>query len=153
MRELEYTVRFAHLESVPLYAMGSVLRRGDIVGIMGNTGKSTANHLHIDCVGGVIPSVFRQEQIDRGRFISKPRQLLYFLDQELFGVPLIVTTNYACPEYFKNHQIVHHGFDVVPIDRFESKDHYSIHWNRSMVGIVIGKGYDDGYGNYINIAF
>ena len=45
---MTYTVRFAHLAETPNLHIGSRIKRGDIVGKMGNTGQSTAIHLHIE---------------------------------------------------------------------------------------------------------
>ena len=41
-----FTVRFAHLKTKPPLRLGQVIRRGDLIGTMGNTGASTAAHLH-----------------------------------------------------------------------------------------------------------
>jgi murein DD-endopeptidase MepM/ murein hydrolase activator NlpD len=37
---------YAHMRSVPLYGIGSSVNKGDTVGYMGSTGRSTGSHLH-----------------------------------------------------------------------------------------------------------
>lgn len=42
------TARYLHLASLPSFNVGDVVKEGQIIGIMGSTGKSTGDHLHID---------------------------------------------------------------------------------------------------------
>lgn len=54
------TTRFAHLDTVKVKA-GQIVRRGEVVGLLGNTGRSTGHHLHYETrVNG--------RAIDPGRF-------------------------------------------------------------------------------------
>lgn len=148
-----YTVRYAHMENCHV-EIGQMIKRNDVIGMMGSTGKSSAPHLHIDCVEGRVIHPYYQIDIERNRYKAAYRQLLYFVDAELFNCKLIVTAGFADPQYFHDYGIVHMGFDVVPANRHESKDNFKIFWNRSYEGRVISTGYDeDGYGNFVHITF
>jgi hypothetical protein len=129
--------------------------RGDLLGVMGSSGQSEAPHLHLDVVVGMQSNAYSLASIDNGCPAPAPvRQLLYFADSDLFGVPLIVTTPYAEVEYFTKRGKVHYGLDLVPFDRKETADHRSIYWNRTFHGRVIRIGFDpEGYGHHIQISY
>jgi hypothetical protein len=143
------------MEKAPEYKVGDTIKRGDTIGIMGTSGQSTALHVHIDCAIGEQKKPYQLfEMDDGGKILPAPRQLLLFIDKELFGVEPLITTPYAEFAYFMERGKVHHGFDVVPIDRKVSKDHYAIKWNRSMPGKVSLVGDDPkGYGHCIYITY
>jgi hypothetical protein len=151
---MKYTVRFAHMESAPKYKIGDTINQGDPIGIMGTSGQSTAIHLHIDCARGEQKKPYQLYEMDDGDIIPAPKQLLYFIDKDLFGVAPLITTTYAEFAYFFERAKVHHGFDVVPIDRKTTKDHYAIKWNRTNPGKV-SLIVDDpkGYGHCIYITY
>ena len=48
LRHGEFTVSYCHLSRI-LVGKGAVVRPRDAVGITGNTGRSTGEHLHITC--------------------------------------------------------------------------------------------------------
>jgi hypothetical protein len=150
---MKYTVRFAHLEKEPEHKIGDRIRRGETIGIMGSSGQSTAIHLHIDCALGEQRRSYQLYDMDT-IIRPSPKQLLYFIDKDLFGVEPVITTPYAELEYFQQRAKVHHGFDVVPENRKTSKDNYKIKWNRSSIGTV-SLVVDDpkGYGHCIYIIF
>ncbi len=143
-----YTVRFAHLEKLPDYPIGHQLRRGDIVGEMGNTGQSTGPHLHIDVVYGKWDKIYTQDDIERGDPEAALRQLNYFIDKELFQSDFSITTYIGDYRYMKQFKKVHMGYDIVPVSGKK------IYWNRSMPGIVIAKkSHPEGYGNVILVGY
>lgn len=158
-----YTVRFAHLEELPIAKPGDVIFEGDKVGEMGSTGKSTANHLHIDVVESLIKHIIRLKEIgyEEGKsYRPNIKQLNYFIDKELFGIKPLITTYFYDPQYKIDWDKDHPGYDVVPIDRLEKsrytdlkKEHFSIYWNRSKIGTILATGFDKGYGFYILIGF
>jgi murein DD-endopeptidase MepM/ murein hydrolase activator NlpD len=150
---LKYTVRYAHLEPKAIWKPGDLIIRGRKIGTMGNSGKSTAPHLHIDCVEGEQPTNWRLAHMEDSHVLPSPRQLNWFIDNELFGVYPHITSYYNDPRYFHNFGKVHLAYDIVPIDRHDTKAHWDIYWNRSMGGKVLDVGYDNGYGNYILITF
>jgi len=149
------TVRFAHLAEAPNLKVGDQVTRGQVLGIMGSSGQSSAPHVHVDCVYGSQAGAYSLANMEAGiPEPAPPRQLIYFADDELFGVPAVVTTGFADPDYFRSLGKVHLGFDLVPEDRKESRDHYALHWPRSMPGRVTRVAYDAaGYGHHIQIAF
>ena len=152
---MRYTVRFAHLAEAPLYKVGDTIIRGQSIGVMGNTGKSTGPHVHLDVVEGSHPYKYTLAEIENGNPpAARPRQALYFIDKELFGVEPVVTTHYADPDYFATFSKIHLGYDVVPEDRHSTKEHFIIHWPRSMPGKVSWIDNDPaGYGHCIYVEF
>ena len=151
-----YTVRFAHLEEIPIPKVGDIIFRGDKVGRMGSTGKSTANHLHIDVIETLQNKIIRLDEIgyeENKAYLPNIKQLNYFIDNELFGIDPVITTYFYDPQYKIDWGKDHPGYDVVPIDRHNTDEHFSIYWNRSKTGIILAKGFDNGYGNYILIGF
>jgi len=151
---MKYTVRFAHLRYKPDWKVGDTIKRGDIIGIMGTTGQSTAIHLHTDCVEGEKKVAYTLVDINSGKIKSSKKQLDLFIDDELFGVKPFITTQYLDPEYAKTFEKDHPAYDVVPYDRHWDKSHFAIHWNRSMNGkVVLITDNATGYGNCIYISF
>lgn len=153
-----YTARFCHLETIPPFYIGVKIPYNTKIGRMGNTGSSTAAHLHLGCVDGVHPSPWRLSEMDPLRKKKKKvwpnsRQLSYFADEELFNTEIAITSFFLDPEYKDKDgkMIIHPALDVVPKNR--KPEYFDIYWNRSWGGKVIGKGFDNGYGNYIHIAF
>jgi len=151
-----YTVRFAHLKEDPIAMKGDVIFRGDKVGTMGKSGQSKFNHLHIDLIEGLINHIVRLDEIGyEPEYEYKPniKQLNYFIDKDLFGIDYIITTAFYEKEYetiFKKH---HPAYDIVPVDRHATSEHFGIYWNRSKTGIILDKGFDVGYGHYILIGY
>lgn len=159
---MKYTIRFAHMATLPKYKKGDKINSGDVIGTMGSTGQSTANHVHTDCVEGEQCEQYKLVDLSNGNKTPSKKQLDYFIDKDLFGVNPLITTQYDDPEYRTKYGKWHKGYDVVPIDRehWESgkligtKDHYGIHNNRSFALTVSLVGYDqNGYGNFIQLTF
>ena len=148
-----YTVRYAHLESKSIHGIGDKIKRGTCIGMMGNSGQSTAPHLHIDCVEGSQTSLWRLKDYETNEMVSAHRQIQWFIDAELFGIEPLITTSYNDLEYFRRFDKVHLGYDLVPTDRHQTKAHWYIYWNRSMDGKVLYNDFDNGYGNTVLIGF
>lgn len=151
-----YTVRFAHLEEIPIPEVRDIIFRGDKVGKMGNTGQSTANHLHIDVIATLQNKIIRLSEIGYEKektYLPNIEQLNYFIDDELFGIKPIITTYFYDPAYKIKYKKDHPGYDIIPIDRHDTDEHFNIYWNRSKTGVILAKGFDAGYGNYILIGF
>ena len=150
---LKYTVRYAHLDPKAIWQPGDLIIRDRKIGTMGNSGQSTAPHLHIDCVEGEQSTNWRLADMEDGHIAPSPRQLNWFIDSELFGVEPHITSYYNDPFYFKRFKKIHLAYDIVPINRHRTKANWDIYWNRSMNGKVLDVGYDKGYGHYILICF
>ena len=154
-----YTAKFAHLESLPTLKEGQIIKRGEKIGRMGNTGKSFGAHLHFDLMHGFRSVIWRLNEIEIDRDHAK--QSAYFVideKNELFKTEPEITTYYGDPRYFdKNGKLVlHFGYDIIP----ENKDpeNFDIYWPRSMPGQVlkVGRDFDSltkGYGYYCLIGF
>lgn len=151
---MKYTVRFAHLRDAPAWKVGDVIKRGDAIGVMGTTGKSTAAHLHIDCVEGVQKARYNLKDMENGKPKPDKNQLCFFIDSELFGVEPVITTGFNDPDYFADFGKWHPAFDVVPEDRKTTKKHFTMFWNRSYDGVVsLVVDEPKAYGNCIYITF
>jgi len=148
-----YTSRFAHLAETTLRP-GQIIHRGDIIGVMGNTGSGSGAHLHIDVVEGEQAGRYNLADVANGNPKPSAKQAVLFVDDELFRVAPIVTTGYADPGYYHERAKIHCAFDLVPEDRHQTTEHFRIHWNRSMPGKVVKiMENDPGYGNCVMIAF
>lgn len=147
------------MAELPNYAVGDVLIKGDKIGRMGSTGKSSANHVHHDLVKGHIAYIYRLHEI-MGFFSTVEevdiimQQYQYFIDEFLFGVEPVVTSSFGDPLYFNRGKWKFHpAYDLVPIDRHNTDKHFDFFWNRTPDGTVLALGFDDAYGNYINIGY
>ena len=148
------TVRYAHLDTLPALDIGQKIKRNVKIGRMGNTGESVAAHLHIDCVEGSVHHKYSLLDMEEGRQIPDPKQLNYFIDNELFGTEIFITSYYADVEYQRDLKKLHLAYDVVPENRKKTTNNFDIFWNRSAEGTVIAKYFDkDGFGNTIHIAY
>ena len=143
---MKYTVRYAHLKRLPMFDIGETINRGDIIGEMGNTGKSTGAHLHIDCVEGWHNFIYRLSDLENENPKPCPVELNYFMDTELFDDNFEITTWYYDYRYKKRFGKHHPAYDIVTL----GKD--KIRWNRTLPGTVLRIGNDPGYGNYIMIG-
>jgi hypothetical protein len=152
---MKYTIRFAHLEHAPSLKAGDAVKAGDVLGEMGSSGQSTAAHLHIDCVQGYHTERYRLENIERDTpRTANPRQMNYFIEDDLFRDKIVITTPYADPEYQRAYGKVHYGYDVVPEGRHNPGAPLLIYWNRSVPGTVLRVDYDPaGYGNCLYVGF
>lgn len=147
---MTYTVRFAHLAEAPHLKPGDVLRHGDKVGLMGSTGQSTGAHLHIDCAEGPHKERYSLGDMESNRVMPCPRQLNYFIDAELFGGPIKITTPYCDAEYQRERDKVHHGYDVIPSRGGIGSP---IFWNRTAEGVVLAVLDDPSYGHMVQVGF
>jgi hypothetical protein len=151
---VKYTVRFAHLEKAPSWKVGDTIKIGDVVGKMGTSGQSTARHLHIDCVEGHQVGRYQLKDIEADSPKAAPRQMNWFIDDDIFKQPIVITTHYADAEYQRTMKKVHFGYDVVPENRHDPKADLLIYWNRSISGTVLRVDYDSaGYGNCLYVGF
>ena len=150
-----FTLRVAHLKEPSPLDIGAEVTRGDLFGIMGNTGSSTAAHSHLDLVKGYRRTLYRLHEIDFDR--ETIEQLGYFIDDELFKYLIVITAYFGDPTYLdrNGNWKMHPGYDVVPENRhYEPGRNFNMYWNRSKDGIVLHKGYDaKGYGYYILIGY
>ena len=151
---MKYTVRFAHLSYINNLIEGDIIRRGHIIGRMGNTGSSDGAHLHLDVVEGEQDDRYTLADISTGKKTSDAKQATLFIDRELFGVEPEITTFYSDPRYLVKYGKYHFGYDVVPTNRKFTEDNYRIAWNRSPNGRVTKiLTNDPGYGNCVMITF
>ncbi len=155
-----YTARYAHLKQLPSWTVGDTiqpLQHG--IATMGNTGQSTAAHVHFDIIRGIVPHhVYRLHEVaDRIVNIQQLlRQHAYFMDTDFFGIKPSIMTYFGDPDYFdsEGNWKFHPGYDLVPVDRKQTDKHFSINWNRTVGGVVSSVGFDEiGYGNYWTVQY
>lgn len=146
---MNFTFRLAHLKEIRVHT-GDKIQRGSAIGAMGNTGQSTGDHGHIDVVNGTHDWVYRIHDMERGYPKPNFEELQFFIDKELCGgSPFHVTTYpYDYRYIIRGQWKPHPGYDIVIVD-----EHPVFYWNRSYEGTVIASGYDDGYGNYVQIEY
>lgn len=156
-RKQNFYARYAHMERASELNIGDAVKHNTIIGIMGNTGASNGAHLHFDIVNKLLKRLHRLSDIHKliTDYKALALQYSYFIDETLFGVKPYITSYFSDPLYFidgvwKDHP----AYDVVPENANETKDNWVIRWNRSLVGKVVDKGYDEnGYGYYIIIHY
>jgi hypothetical protein len=127
-----------------------------IVGEMGNTGLSTAAHLHIAVVKGLQFVLWRLIDMYNGNKEPVKSQLDFFIsenDSTLFGVNPYITVEWDDQWYIDNRGKRHLAKDCVPINRKETNANFNIFWNRKFAGRVLKTGYDYAYGNYVLIGY
>ncbi len=152
-----YTAKFGHLESLPEVKQGQIVKKGEKIGRMGNTGYSFGAHIHFDLISQFHSNIWRLSEIEISR--EHAVQSAYFVnDNILFNTNLEITTPYCDPYYIDSDDkmILHPGYDIIPKNK--EPDYFDIYWPRSMPGQVlkIGQDFKDltkGYGYYILIGF
>ncbi len=154
---MKYTVRFAHMFKRSPLKVGDSVAFGDLIGIMGSTGQSKHNHVHMDLVEGFVKKIIRLKQIGEDKkYIPSYTQLMYFFDKDLFGIEPVLTTPYMDPEYRAIFGKDHPAIDLVPIDRHYTTDHFNFSWNRIKVKnteVLFNLFDKNGYGNTVGIGF
>lgn len=146
------TVRYCHLDKI-LMKEGDEVNYNDTIGIMGNTGFSSAAHLHIDCIKESERYPWHLYDMESGQLTPELRQLNLFIDSDLFGVKPVITTGIADVDYMTKYGSLHLAYDVVPKNRHETSANLGIKWNRSKQGKVISTGEHRIYGKYIHVEF
>lgn len=162
---MNYTIRFCHLKERPSYHEGETITRGQKIGTMGNTGKSSAAHVHSDIVPGWVDKVYRLSDIYdmiKGHLPEICKQFFHFLDEELFaGMQPYITSHFGTIDYGiydHNGKVTswefHPAYDFVPENRHrEPGKNSDLYWNRSSDGVILKVGFDHAYGYYVNIGF
>jgi len=149
----DYTFRTAHMKKASPLSIGDEITRGDLLGTMGSTGLSTANHVHMDLIREKIRQVYRLSDIEFDR--ETLTQLNYFLDNEFFDTEMLITSYFGDPDYIiKGKWKMHPAYDIVPKDRkTDPGRHSNFYWNRSINGIVLANSFDYAYGYYLHVGF
>lgn len=151
-----YTALFAHLSVLPNLKVGDIVKYGDYLGKMGNTGHSNGAHLHLGVVKGKVNEpwwLYEATTASDSKYIPNKRELEFFASgKDLFKnkdtwYKARVTTDWGG---YKNH----YALDLVDDNKiYDSQP--SIHWNRSFNGIVVDIG-DYGnkrYGKYVLVYY
>jgi murein DD-endopeptidase MepM/ murein hydrolase activator NlpD len=150
---MKYTIRFAHMADIPNVKVGDTVTPGMLIGVMGTSGQSTAPHLHTDCIEGAVSGPYKLADIGT-KYRPAKEQLDFFIDNGLFGVFPVITTGFMDKEYRRVYGKDHPAYDVVPIDRFKTKEHFGIHWNPSFNGVASLIVYQpESYGHCLYVTF
>lgn len=136
------TVRFAHMASNPGYKPGDKIKRGDIIGKMGDTGVATAAHLHMDNAKGVIRDNWKLSDVEKGVIKPDPRELNKFVVPRLFDGSIRVTTPYCDYDYQETWGKVHYGYDLSTDENWP----WPMFWPIRQGGVVTLCKKDDAYG-------
>ncbi|RLG44993.1 MAG: hypothetical protein DRN81_03150 [Thermoproteota archaeon] len=147
---MRYTVRFAHLKKQSPLAVGTKVTRGMRLGEIGNTGQSTSRHLHIDNIEDWIDVHYTLATMEIGGVSPSPRQLNYFIDEELFGGnPFHITAHYCDPKYQYERKKLHYGYDIV----LDDVGAWELFWNRTPLGVILVNRNHKYYGNHLCIGY
>lgn len=148
-----WTSLWGHMEEESPLKIGQLVYPGDYIGHMGSSGKSTANHCHLGLISGIRSFLFKMKDVEVSEELIQ--QLGYFVEDEaIFHVETHITSYFGDPIYRKRFGVFHKGYDIVPIDRFQTEDHFGMHWPRTKTGQVMNIGYDkEGYGHYVLISY
>lgn len=150
---MKYTVIYAHLEKFYVKE-GDILKTGARIGRMGNTGQSTAKHLHIGCFFGSNKELFTMKDVENEKPKAALRMLNNFINFNLFKYKPVITTPVAEWEYQRDYGKLHLAYDVVPENRHDKNASLDIYWNIQNNGTVLRADYDEkGYGNYVYVEF
>ena len=144
---MKYSVIYAHLDSINVIK-GQKLEFGDIIGVMGNTGKSYEPHLHLSVVEGVKTAPWSLSSMN-GYNIPNENECLRFISDTLFG-----SRKYSVINGWLGYES-HFGYDVTCLsDTVVGK---TIFWNQSIQGTVTNIGSqlskDNGWGNYVIVTY
>ena len=139
---MKITLRIAHQAKRPDYCLGKTFKKGDQIGQMGETGISTAAHVHIDNCRGIIKRVWKLKDAETGRVSSDPKELNRFIIPELFGGSIRVTTPYADYAYQLYRGKLHLAYDVSTDEPWPWK----IYWPIEEEGCCEAVLFDDAYG-------
>lgn len=144
------TVKFMHLNKSLKYE-GDIIQFGELVGEYGDSGFSTAPHLHIGCIKGYHDN-FTLLEIENGKFQNDYDKLKDFINNDLFKAPYKITTEFLEEGYktkYGQGLYEHHGLDVVNLDRLKT----NFYWNQYVPGKVVKRGVNDMAGLYLVIQF
>ena len=158
---MKYTVMYAHLKSINVKAGDLVnakvpWKNATLIGIMGDTGLSTAAHLHLSVIEGLRFELWKLIQMYNGDLTPSKEELDFFMsenDPTLFGVAPYITVEWDDQWYIDNRNKRHLAKDGVPINRKVTDLNFTIYWNRTFGGRVLKTGYDSAYGNYVLIGY
>lgn len=158
------SVIFAHLSRIDVKD-GQKIKKGDVIGIMGNTGYSFGNHLHVSVVKGRHTAPWYRSDFDSGRAIPLEKETLAFKTNDLFRYdgklePAYLSANADGSEngfWHKRSSGFHYALDLVTNESYRGKVP-GILWNQSENGVVTAIGNDSrytsyGYGNYVVVTY
>lgn len=151
----DYTNMYAHLKAVECKE-GDLLHQDDIIGVMGNTGKSTAAHVHMSSIHGHRKRLWQLKDMFPGGPCEPSEKQVELSAEGLFKPHDIrITTLYNDPQYPLDwNGKRHYALDVVPVWLDGCYGMPFVRWSRSWIGKVVKVGWHpEGYGNYVLINY
>lgn len=164
----DYSVLMGHFKELNKnLKVGSVLEEGDLIGIMGSTGNSTGNHVHVTAAKGRVSRAFYRADYNNGSIVPLEAETNSFKSNKLFyhkGTYVPALVSYS--DYYKSNNDFyqwrgdryHFGVDLITSNSYLDANRPEVRWPKKVKATVIAMGDDRnvtslGYGWWIVLHY